>query len=161
MELNPIRAGLAQRLQQSDFTSIQQRLDEHHGSGRPAERDGQASTAERPRRPLLAQFQPPRAIEADAELPIELEQYVQLLESTGAALHAEPPRRTIQGTPSAGLLELLGIRSDHWVETVQNYHRHFFSMVGEAHRIALHCARVDRERAKGSRWAKKAFRPAA
>ena len=160
VDLNPIRAGLANSLSESDFTSIQQRLEGQRGSWRDAERDGTASSSARPRRPPLAQFRRPQDLDSDPELPIEFEQYVQLLESTGAALQTEPSKQTI-GAPSRGLLEQLGIRSEHWVETVKNYRRHFFSMVGEAHRIALHCARLDRERAKGSGWAKKVFRPAA
>lgn len=159
VDLNPIRAGMAGSLQASDFTSIQQRLEEQHGRQRDPEPEGEPLPAERPRRPALAAFRRPGAVDADTELPLALEQYVQLLESTGAALQAEPPQRTV-GAPSAGLLERMGIRSEHWVETVTNYRRHFFTMVGEVHRIALHCARVDRERAKGSRWATKVFRSA-
>jgi hypothetical protein len=57
------------------------------------------------------------------------------------------------------LLERFGIRSEHWVETVKNYRRQFFSMLEHVHRIAIHCARVDRDKAKGR--AKRVFRPAA
>jgi hypothetical protein len=46
------------------------------------------------------------------------------------------------------------------VETVKNYRRHFFSMLGHVQRIALHCARTDRDKAKGSTWAKMVFRAA-
>jgi len=59
------------------------------------------------------------------------------------------------------VLALVGIRSEHWVETVKNYRRHFFSMVGQVQRSAIYCARTDRDKAKGSSWAKQAFRPAA
>jgi hypothetical protein len=34
-------------------------------------------------------------------------------------------------------------------------------MVGTVQRMAFYCARIDRERAKGTGWAKKAFRSAA
>jgi hypothetical protein len=39
--------------------------------------------------------------------------------------------------------------------------RRFFSMVGTVQHMAFYCARIDRERAKGTRWAKRVFRPAA
>jgi hypothetical protein len=34
-------------------------------------------------------------------------------------------------------------------------------MVGHVHRIAVHCARIDRDQAKGSSWAAKVFRASA
>jgi hypothetical protein len=63
--------------------------------------------------------------------------------------------------PSRRLLERLGIDSEHWSETVMSYHRHFFTMVGHVHRIAVHCARTDRQQAKGTVWAAQVFRQSA
>jgi hypothetical protein len=59
------------------------------------------------------------------------------------------------------LLAQLGIHAEYWVETVQHYRRHFFAMVGTVHQIALYCARVDRDRAKGTGWAARVFHSAA
>jgi hypothetical protein len=91
---------------------------------------------------------------------MSFEEYVELLASTGAAVRAENPGMTMS-VQTVRLLERFGIESEHWVETVKNYRRHFFSMVGHVHRIAIYCARVDRDKAKGSAWAKKVFRSAA
>jgi hypothetical protein len=64
---------------------------------------------------------------------------------TVAAPHAQA-----LGEPQALLLQPLGIRSAHWVETVTHYRRHFFTMVGTVQRMTCYCARIDRTRAKGT-----------
>lgn len=159
VDLNPIRAGLATSLGESDFTSIQQRLEASAGrSGAVGE--GQDKKAKGPRRPELSALARSGAGEAEPDLPIGLEQYVELLVATASALRQELPGRALPDA-SSKVLAQVGIRSTHWVETVTNYHRHFFSMVGEVQRIAIHCARTDRDKAKGSNWAKQVFRPAA
>jgi hypothetical protein len=99
-------------------------------------------------------------VDPDQDLPLLLEEYVELLAATGVAVRTENPGMTMS-EKSVRVLERFGIESEHWVETVRNYRRHFFSMVGHVHRIALYCARVDRDKAKGSTWARKVFRPAA
>jgi len=159
VDLNPIRAGMARTLEESEFTSIQQRLEEY-AREQCEVRNGQDSGPAEPRRPELSRFAQPGVVDADRDLPMSFEEYLELLAATGAAVRAEDPGMTMS-SQSVHLLERFGIESEHWVETVKNYRRHFFSMVGHVHRIALYCARVDREKAKGSAWAKKVFRPAA
>jgi REP-associated tyrosine transposase len=159
VDLNPIRAGMARSLEESEFTSIQQRLEEY-AREKGEERNGQDPKPAGPRRPELSRFARPGVVDADQALPMSLEEYVELLAATGAAVRAEAPGATMSNE-SVRLLERFGIESRHWVETVRNYRRHFFSMVGHVHRIAIYCARVDRDRAKGSAWARKVFRPAA
>jgi putative transposase len=159
VDLNPIRAGMARSLEESGFTSIQQRLEEH-ARGRWEGRNGQEPKPEGRRRPELSRFVRPGVVDPDQNLPMSFEEYVELLAATGVAVRAEAPGVTMSDEITR-LLERFGIRSEHWVETVKNYRRHFFSMVGHVHRIAIHCARVDRDKAKGSTWAKRVFRPAA
>jgi hypothetical protein len=93
----------------------------------------------------------------DESLPVDFEAYADLLADTASAVRAggksgpvpERSRRTLEG---------LGIRSERWLETIRNYRRRFFAMVGTVHRIAVCCARTDRCQAKGSVWADRAFR---
>jgi hypothetical protein len=153
VDLNPIRAGLADSLPTSDFTSIQQRL---------AQRTIPA-TAEQlgtPGSPALSCFAVPGVLGPDADVPIDLDSYVDLLAATGIAVRGNTDNSRL-GPSQLRVLEQVGIRSGHWVETVREYHRRFFTMVGTVQRIAIYCARVDRVRAKGTGWAKKAFRSAA
>jgi len=141
------------------WVSIQQRLAEYareHGDGR----DGQDPTPAELRRPALASFAGPSRIDPDQGLPLLFAEYVELLAATGAAVRVGAADMTI-ADESRRVLARVGIDSEHWLETVTNYRRHFFSMVGHVQRIALYCARVDRDKAKGSAWARKVFRPAA
>jgi hypothetical protein len=157
-------------LEESDFTSIQQRLEEAAREQQAEPEKGQQEheeaevrivpQSERPRRPDLSPFARQGEIDAEDMLPVEFGQYVELLAATGAMVRggseeAKLPERSRQ------VLNKLGIDSEHWVETVVRYHRHFFSMVGHVHRIAVHCARINRDQAKGSVWAAKVFRTSA
>jgi REP element-mobilizing transposase RayT len=170
VDLNPIRAGMAATLEESDFTSIQQRLEEAAREQRAEQEKGHqepeeaevrmAAQSQRPRRPELSPFARPGQIEAQDMLAVEFGQYVELLAATGAVVRGGSEDAKLP-EPSRQVLNKLGIASEHWVETVVRYHRHFFAMVGHVHRIAVHCARIDRDQAKGSAWAAKVFRASA
>jgi len=155
VDLNPIRAGLATSLEESEFTSIRQRLAE-----RAAERDITAAEdgpATQVLVPVLAGFSVAGKAPSGESLPIEIDGYIALLIATGVALRSEDP---VAALPAATTrtLERVGVSSEHWLETIRSYHRRFFTMVGCVHRIEIHCARTDRTHAKGSRWAARAFR---
>ncbi|MFN8626081.1 MAG: transposase [Candidatus Binatia bacterium] len=159
VDLNPLRAGLATSLAASAFTSIQQRLEEATPARGKAQH-GEVGYAPRPRRPTLAPFAVPGSGGPDQELPVGFAEYVELLTATGAAVRAGPSAAPLEEA-SQRLLDRVGIDHAHWVETVRDYRRHFFTMVGHVQRIAIHCARTDRDRAKGSVWARRVFRRAA
>jgi putative transposase len=156
VDLNPLRAGLATSLGASAFTSIEQRLAEA-ARERGADRDGQGAKSQGQRQPELARFARPGIVTADQDFPVMFEEYVELLAATGVAVRAAAPSVPLP-EGSLRLLERVGIQIEHWTETVRHYRRHFFAMVGHAQRIAIHCAQTDREKAKGSTWAKKVFR---
>jgi hypothetical protein len=91
------------------------------------------------------------------ELPVDLDSYVDLLRATGAAVRSANPEATLPAS-AMQTLERLGVRGEHWLETIRSYRKRFFSMIGCVHRIELHCARTDRDQAKGTRWAARVFR---
>ncbi len=159
VDLNPVRAGLAPSLAASAFTSIQQRLAEAAREGGD-DQGGQVVRAPGPRRPALAPFAPPGGVAPRADFLLGFADYVELLAATGAAVRATASAVPL-GAGSCRVLDRLGIHRGHWVETVQHYHRHFFTMVGHVQWIAVYCARTDRDKAKGTRWAKRVFRTAA
>jgi hypothetical protein len=156
VDLNPIRAGAARSLEGSLFTSIQQRLEErarkHEQSGSGLEASRPAAAARRPKLVGLSARDKPQD-----DLPLNLDDYVELLVSTATALRSTEPRL---GLPerSTRSLERLGIRSEYWLEVLRGYRRRFFTMVGCVHQIAVCCARTDRRQAKGSAWARRVFR---
>lgn len=159
VDLNPVRAGIAQSLQDSEFTSIQQRLAEcgrMRGPGRPSA-VGSSGQAAGSRKPCLLALRPASGPLQEETLPVDLDSYLELLAATGAALYGrqgqsglpEPVQRTLQS---------VGIRNERWLEAVRTFPRRFFAMIGCVHKIRIYCARTDRDRAKGSRWAAQIFR---
>lgn len=161
VDLNPIRAGIARSLEQSEFTSIRQRLAEHAGKCGAGETTGPCSKSPDPSARLqLASFVKLGAEQSAEVLPADFDSYVDLLVATGAALRSDEPAPRLP-EPVRHTLERVGIRSELWLETVRTYAKRFFSMIGCVHRIELYCARTDRDRAKGTRWAAQVFRDCA
>jgi hypothetical protein len=69
VDLNPMRAGMARSLEESEFTSIQQRLEEY-AREQVEERNGQGPKPAGPRRPELSRFARPGVVDPDQDLPI-------------------------------------------------------------------------------------------
>ena len=112
VDLNPVRAGMAQTLEKSDFTSVQERL---------ATRARQRKHRRKQTAPAtLAPF-----AEQDAggcttiQLPATLEAYVELLEWTGR-LVAKGKRGKIVG-PAPALLTQHGLRPERWVAALAEH----------------------------------------
>jgi hypothetical protein len=156
VDLNPMRAGIAVSLEESDFTSIQQRVFER-ARGLTADAAGASASAHTSVLPQLLEFSEIGAVRSEQDLPIDLDSYLELLVATGAALYSA---KTSPGLPVSvsRTLERAGICSERWLEAVRTYSKRFFAMIGCVHRIELYCARTDRDRAKGSRWAAQVFR---
>ncbi|MCK6555178.1 transposase, partial [Candidatus Binatia bacterium] len=158
VDLNPIRAGMAASLEESDFTSIQQRLLDLAGEPASTVTATAHGACERTTvRPELVRFAEPGRTPAEEALAVDFDSYVALLEATGNALRTGRPDSVLP-EGSVRTLERVGIRSEHWIETIGTYRQRFFSMIGCVHRIELHCARTDRDLAKGTRWAARVFR---
>jgi putative transposase len=158
VDLNPVRAGMAGSLEESDFTSIQQRLEERGHEQDPTVPVSEgSSSAKGPRRPELVGFAAAECRQGEEGLPLAFDAYVELLVASGVALRSAGPGPALPER-SVRTLERLGIRSDLWIEALRDYRRRFFTMVGCVHQIAVCCARTDRLQAKGSAWASRVFR---
>ncbi len=158
VDLNPIRAGIAASLEESDFTSIQQRISdaaERSDGGDPLE--SKHATRRSASSPTLVPFAAAAPIANENALPVEWSDYVDLLTATGAALRSRDAGVSIPQAPGR-TLERIGITPRVWLETIRFYHRRFFAMVGTVHAIDIYCGRTDRSRPKGRRWAARAFR---
>jgi len=156
VDLNPMRAGSAQSLQESDFTSIQQRLSEH---ARALAADSATAPAESPSvGPQLIGLLEAGAAQSEDVLPVDFDSYVELLAATAAALYSREPAVPELPVHVGRTLEHTGICAERWLEAVRTYPKRFFAMIGCVHRIELYCARTDRDRAKGIRWAARVFR---
>ncbi len=160
VDLNPVRAGLAESLEGSDFTSIQQRLRQAAGRlpagpadpAKDARRvrtaggraSGKASSGVRVRlagfcRGRSAPVRPsgPRADralggEAGDRLPVSFGDYLALVQWAGQRLEAGKRGALSPALPASSRAVLVGLDLDpeHWLDAVQEFGRHFFTCAG-------------------------------
>ena len=135
VDLNPVRAGIAVSVTESDYTSGQQRLVEIVAPG--------AAGAEDVKPALLRFVEAIRGCDTPG-LPFNLQDYLELLDTTGRVVH--PAKR---GTIPAGaprLLESLGLARDEWLRSVAELHVRFRLFLGAPHRLSAMAER------RGWRW---------
>ncbi|BDY05748.1 transposase [Ferrimonas sp. YFM] len=136
VDLNPIRANMADTPEQSDHTSIQLRI-----------------------RAALAGKQPYRLKAFDVEdienctLPCHLNDYLELVEFTGRAIRQDKAGHMAKGT--ADLLTRLNIELDNWMELTQGFEYQFHHLAGREHSMR-NCRQADQlKRIRGSTNAKR------
>lgn len=145
VDLNPIRAGISDTLENSDFTSIQERLIQHakrvknrsykqhrlltrRGAKHLLGRQSQGKQSElKP----LAQFSGP----IDTKLPIDHKSYVELLETTSKLItldKVERKKAVASMEEKDSLLGAIGISARSWMLGVTKFHRYYGTAAGSA-----------------------------
>jgi REP element-mobilizing transposase RayT len=129
VDLNPIRAGLAKTLEQSDFTSIQERIEAYakHQSGRKAKQVPKQQPTK------LYPFKRVREKEPDKRIDFELNDYLRLVDWTGRAIRED--KKGAIPNDLAPILERIGLNPDAWLKSVSHYNKHYFSVLGAIDRI--------------------------
>lgn len=125
VDLNPVRAGIADSIETSEFTSGQQRL------GEVIKREPEPAEATTPT--LLPFVQALRRGE-DHGLPFNLQDYLDLLDSTGRAVH--PSKRGAIQEAIPRLLGTLGVELGEWLKSVAELHTRFRLFIGAPHRLS-------------------------
>jgi REP element-mobilizing transposase RayT len=153
VDLNPIRAGIAQTLEGSAFTSIRERLlaqgPAHGGAGAPPPRAA-------PRLVPLQGEPAPEGQVTRGPLPIGLREYVALLESTGRGVRERGGAPELPALPAAALARV-GLNPGRFVASVREFGRSFFGMVGHVHRIEVESRRRGYRRQMGRRAARRLY----
>lgn len=160
VDLNPIRAAMAQTIETSSFTGAKSRCEDYaarrgsaHGRTHHWERSGECRASG-----WLSPIEidePVDALGADpcssgrrssqkGFLPMPLERYLALLDWTGRQLRADKRGRI----PSelAPILDRLGLQHDAWCELVRTYGRTFRRVAGTVEHIAAEAQR------RGQQW---------
>lgn len=122
VDLNPIRAALADRPEQSDFTSIKQRIEEPAADPTPS-----------PLLPFLGK-------DSTAELPYTFTGYLMLVDWTGRAIRTD--KRGYIQAHLGPILERLGLDGDRWLKQVTLFRRPGIRVVGDrdlCEQFAHHC----------------------
>ena len=114
VDLNPIRAKLADTPEQSEFTSIKERV----------EKKIDKTTRQQPPalKPFRCQGQNP-----ELALPFILQHYLELVDWSGRVVRADKRGAIAEGIPP--ILDRLGIDSDEWLKTM-TWNNRFYQAVG-------------------------------
>ncbi|WP_353851259.1 transposase [Microbulbifer sp.] len=130
VDLNPIRAKMADTPETSAHTSIQRRIE--------AAKDGRQPE---PLFPFAGNPRDPMPV----GLPFRLQDYLELVDWSGRCLR-EGKRGTIDGNLPP-ILDRLQIDPRHWLYLNKNFESRFKSLVGSAHSVRSACEQL------GKRWA--------
>ena len=138
VDLNPVRAGISETPEASDFTSIQQRLQACQetavGNQRPtsqSETEGLANNKDTPKSIKLNAFA--GGSNTQKGIPFDEIDYFELTDWTGRTVHPKKMGAIPEGLPS--LLMRLGMSKENWIETVVDYEKHFSDFVGREARM--------------------------
>jgi len=159
VDLNPIRAGIANTLQQSEFTSIQQRINKFRERQRAAngrQRNNEKSTATVV--PKLAAFADEKTKSrhaAETFLPIEFASYLALIDWTGRAIRHD--KKGAIPSDVAPILTELGIEPTQWIAGVQQFNKRFYSVAGGIEALLEWCERLQQSWLKSFSFSRQIF----
>jgi putative transposase len=146
VDLNPVRATLASSIEQSDFTSAQDRW-----------RDvaSQPHTLDTHQRPQLLPFAEVKR-QSDADyLPFPLKDYLDLVDSTGRAVVSGKRGSIDAGTLT--LIQSLPINPERWFDTVTQLQRHYERAVGAPERLRRLANRWNQQWLRGTGQARRLY----
>jgi hypothetical protein len=141
VDLNPIRAGMTTRLEDSDHTSAQQRID--HANRDPA---------------VLTQSLLPTSGSLLRSLPIRTGEYLELVDWTGRQLR--DGKRGVIRRDAPPVLQSLDLTNQRWAVRVNAIGSGYWRVVGEAHDLMAVAQRIGQRWVKGLGFAMKIARPA-
>lgn len=134
VDLNPIRAGIASTPEESEFTSLYERIQAVSAATPSCEATPKA----------LLPFTGSSAENAARGIPFRLMDYLQLVDWTGRAIRADKRAAIPQGL--APILERLSLDQEDWAEQVNTFGRRKCTAVGP------HARRQAYSEATGKAW---------
>ncbi|WP_028863806.1 transposase [Psychromonas aquimarina] len=136
VDLNPVRAKMAETVEASEYTSIFERI---HGIA-SREDKGEQNNASKP----LLGFVAGECDEQLQGIPYALLDYLELVDWTGRAVRNDKSGAVSEQRPS--LLSVLGIESDTWIELASSFGKDYHGAVGSVEELALFAEHT------GKRW---------
>jgi len=166
VDLNPIRAKIAQTPEHSEYTSAQQRIAARVGEG---DGHGRGTRSPQSRRRARRKAKPvgdpdgwlcPVSVDGDSAnkaqrnrrrrasnkgfLPMKFDDYLRILDWTGRQIRGD--KRGAIPSDVAPVLQRLGLSDEHWLECVQNFGRWFHRAAGRVSVL------MDEAGRSGKRW---------
>ncbi|WP_444943600.1 transposase [Microbulbifer sp. ZKSA006] len=132
VDLNPIRANIAKTPEDSNHTSIQQRI--------------RAATSGDQPKDLLPLVGGER-LNMPKGLPFQLDHYLELVDWSGR--HLDPKKRGAISEDTPPILNRLGISAKHWLYLNRNFESRFKGLVGSVEAVRQACIQLDKRWAHG------------
>jgi len=126
VDLNPIRAGISDSLDNSEFTSIKERLDEL-----AIENKKETQQAIK-----LADFVGSKEVDG---IPYRLMDYLELVDWTGRAIRDDVGKRGYISNSEPKILNKLGISAEIWFDTVNEYNKGYHQFIGSEAELKQVC----------------------
>jgi len=124
VDLNPIRAGIAANLSESDFTSIQKRIAQYKSHKKQRTKSNHdISVAEQPNTLL-----PFAGTDNTKAIPFNYTDYFELVDWSGR--HIDPNKSSYIKSDQPKILTMLGIDEGDWLTTVKHFRRQYGSFAG-------------------------------
>jgi len=136
VDLNPVRASVADTPEHSDFTSIQQRLKAF------AQADLQNATSAQPENLLPFTYYQPHS-KQQAGLPFRLLDYFTLVEWTGRCMRED--KRGAIPVHIKPLLERFNVNEKDWLAISFEFNRHYISAAGSPKRLSCWAVATNRK----------------
>lgn len=162
VDLNPIRAGIAETPETSDYTSIQQRIREVTETVRstkrrnPSRQSHPAKTNEKPEHKTAPALQPLMPdMQGSEGLPYRLEDYLQLVD--WSARMVDPNKRGAMDEKAPEMIQRLGLDENRWQKALNGFHKGFSDFVGSADALERICATQGKRWIRGGRMCRSCF----
>ncbi|MCW8194507.1 transposase [Proteobacteria bacterium 005FR1] len=153
VDLNPIRAGLADRPERSDYTSLQERLGFTPDAARNEEEEGTIPQAK------LMAFAGFFGEKTPADvIPHTFPDYLELVDWTGRLVRSDKRGSIPTGLPP--ILQRLNIEPEQWLKAANGLERRFCHAIGPVASLSEFCQRLNKRWLHGAK-ACKAFYPKA
>jgi hypothetical protein len=152
VDLNPIRARLAETPEESDFTSIQERIQAYIEDQKP-------DKTKQPSRPISTKLFPlmkSKGDESSNGIDFDEADYFRLVDWTGRAIR-DDKRGSIPEELSS-ILERLQLNPDAWLSRIKSYNRDYFTAVGAIDRIKAFAQSLDKRWMQGQSAATNNYR---
>ncbi|MET0007182.1 MAG: alpha-amylase family glycosyl hydrolase, partial [Candidatus Thiodiazotropha sp. 6PLUC4] len=147
VDLNPIRASMADTPEDSEFTSIQERLKAYTEQQRPD------STKQSTK---LFPFVRSKGNKALNGIDFDEEDYYRLVDWTGRAIRDD--KRGAIPEELVPILERLKLNPDAWLRSIKYYNRDYFTAVGAIDRIKAYAQSMEKCWFQGQSAAKSNYR---
>ena len=138
VDLNPIRAKMAETPESSDYTSIQQRIRQALGKELPGEKRGKIE---------LMSFVGDLCEEMPKGIPFHLDDYLELVDWTGRAMVAGKRGAIPENLPP--ILQRLQFDPKHWLFMTEQFESRFKGLVGAAQILQQAFRKLGYQRAPG------------